>query len=117
MSFKFECPYCGESFEDPDDIEHVQSYSTCPGCDANYDEEELEDLLPDEDLQDEPIYGSDDDDDDDDLDRRADPDDPDDSDDDDDSDDSDEPDDDDDDVDSYDDDAGYGDDDENEESY
>ena len=38
MPVSFECPYCGETFKEADDIEYVRSYKTCPECDATFDE-------------------------------------------------------------------------------
>lgn len=49
MAVKFECPYCGESFTESDDIDYIRSYKVCPECDATFDEDELDELLPAED--------------------------------------------------------------------
>ena len=48
MPVRFECPYCGSMLSDSDDIEFLRSHRTCPECEAAFDEEELEDLLPEE---------------------------------------------------------------------
>jgi clumping factor B len=67
MPFSFECPYCGEVISESDDLEYILLHKLCPECEASFDDDELEELLPEEDLIDdngEYGYGEGDDDDD-----------------------------------------------------
>jgi len=68
MPFSFECPYCGEVISESDDLEYILLHKLCPECEASFDDDELEELLPEEDLIDDNGdygYGEGDDDDDD----------------------------------------------------
>lgn len=49
MPFTFECPYCGELIASPDDLEYIRSHRLCPECDASFEDDDLEDLLPEDD--------------------------------------------------------------------
>ena len=50
MPFSFECPYCGELISGLEDLEYIRAYKLCPECETTFDDDELEEWLPDEDL-------------------------------------------------------------------
>lgn len=50
MPFTFECPYCGELIADLDDLEYIRSHKLCPECDATFEDDDLEDLLPEDEI-------------------------------------------------------------------
>lgn len=49
MPFTFECPYCGDQFSDRDDLDDLRAEQSCPGCQTEFDPDELDELLPDAD--------------------------------------------------------------------